>query len=66
VDLPQANRRLLDFYMGKEGAARYLAYHGPQTRMVGSQMGQERRSRDVGTSSHPGGIRQPAVSLSAS
>ena len=66
VDLPQANRRLLDFYMGKEGAARYLAYHSSQTWITRSQMGREHRSRDGGTFSQPGGIRQPAVSLSIS
>jgi putative hemolysin len=66
VDLPQANRRLLDFYLGKEGAARYLAYHGAETQIAGSRMGQERRSRDGGTSSQPSGSRQPALSLSAS
>jgi putative hemolysin len=66
VDLPQANRRLLDFYLGKEGAVRYLAYHGAETQIAGSRMGQERRSRDGGTSSQPSGSRQPALSLSAS
>jgi putative hemolysin len=66
VDLPQANRRLLDFYMGKEGAARYLAYHVAERQMTGSRMGQERRRRDGGTSSQPSGSRQPALSLSTS
>lgn len=27
VDLPQLNRRLLEFYMGRDCAARYLRYH---------------------------------------
>lgn len=66
VDLPQANRRLLDFYMGKEGAARYLAYHAAERQMTGSRMGQERRRRDGGTSSQPSGSQQPALSLSTS
>jgi hypothetical protein len=64
VDLPQANRRLLEFYMGKEGAARYLAYHLSSTRIARSRKGQEHWSRGDRTSSPPRGIRQPAVSLS--
>ena len=27
VDLPQSNRRLLEFYLGRNGADKYLSYH---------------------------------------
>jgi putative hemolysin len=45
IDLTQANRRLLEFYMGKSCAAQYLTYHQEVARLGGDMSGRREGKR---------------------
>ena len=55
VDLPQSSRRLLEFYMGRGGAAYYLSCHGKDER------GREEWSGSGGMPAQPARGWQPAT-----
>jgi putative hemolysin len=64
VDLPQANRRLLEFYMGRDCAARYLRYHLEMDRIRRNPTGLEDGTRKGGAPEKGAKKWRPAVSTS--
>ena len=64
VDLPQPNRRLLEFYMGGDCAARYLRYHLEVDRIRRNTTGLEDGPRKEGTPEKKANEWRPAVSTS--
>jgi putative hemolysin len=63
VDLPQADRRLLEFYMGKTCAAQYLMYHQEMARLGGDMSGrQEGQRKSCAPEQNAKGLR-PAIAV---
>ena len=62
MDLTEANRRLLEFYMGRDCAAQYLSYHLEVARLHRSTTGLENGPQNGGASERGVHEWRPAVS----